>query len=86
MPLDGKSSAQIILFINNDLTWTRILISYIITSRKDLFLGCFPILGHQFSSASNKTYTYKYALPNWINPAATVISLAQFAGFRTATP
>lgn len=85
-PLQGTSSAQIILFINNDLAWTRIIITYIITSRKDLFLGAFPILGYQFSSNSNKTYVYKYALANWLNPAAPVISLAQLAGFRTSTP
>jgi hypothetical protein len=85
-PLQGTSSAQITLFINKDLTWTRIIITYIITSRKDLFLGTFPVLGYQFSSSSNKTFIYKYTLPNWVNPASPVISLAQFAGFRTSTP
>ena len=82
----GASSAQINLWINNDLSWSKIMISYMITSRKDLFLGSFPVFTYPFINSPNNTYLYKYGLPNWINPAAPLNSVAEFAGFRTTTP
>ena len=85
-PTQGAASAQIILFINNDLSWTKVIISYIITSRKDLFLAAFPVLGFQFSSSTSNSYVYRYSLPGWVNPAAPVGAVAEFAGFRTSTP
>lgn len=85
-PIQGAASAQIILFIDNDLSWTRFIISYIITSRKDLFLGAFAMLGFQFSSATTNSYVYRYQLPNWVKPASGLGSVAEFAGFRTSTP
>lgn len=85
-PIQGGNSAQIILFIDNDLSWTRFIISYIITSRKDLFLGAFSMLGFQFSSSTANSYVYKYQLPNWVTPNSAMGSVAEFAGFKTSTP
>jgi hypothetical protein len=82
----GSSSAQINLWINNDMSWAKIVISYIISSRKDLFLGSFPVLTYPFLNSPNNTFLYKYGLPNWTNPTSPVSSVAQFAGFRTSIP
>ena len=75
-PSAGYSNAQIYLFINNDGSWTKITITYIITSRADLFLGAFAVPFYLFSNTATTTYNFKYSLPNWNTPSSPVASLA----------
>ena len=56
----GASSAQINLWINNDLSWSKIMISYMITSRKDLFLGSFPVFTMFIVDASDRSTTVSF--------------------------
>ena len=43
-----SSSAEIVLFISDDNTWSSLQVSYLISSRSDLFLGSFIADGFIF--------------------------------------
>jgi hypothetical protein len=62
LPVKGATSAQLLLFINDDASWTKIIISYIITSRTDLFLGTLSLPAYQLTALANNINTYVYAL------------------------
>jgi hypothetical protein len=84
-PSADFSNAQIYLLINNDGSWTKITVSYIITSRKDIFLGSFAVPFYLFSNPATTTYKFKHSLPNWKAPSSPVSSLSQIAGLRATS-
>lgn len=55
--IQGTTRGQIILYIDNGLSWIRIGISYIISAKKDLFVGTVVASGFQFQQKnSNNVY------------------------------
>ena len=45
---ESASSARIVVIISDDAGWTRLAVSYLISSRSDLFLGAFIADGYIF--------------------------------------
>jgi len=41
LPYDGSNVAKIALLINEDPSWTKVRVTYMISSRKDMYLGAF---------------------------------------------
>lgn len=66
----GRSStmniAQIAFFITEDSSWTILDISYLASSRKDLFIGSFIADGYIFQSGDSNLITVNYGVPNYI--------------------
>ena len=81
--MENKTNAKIILFVNNDNSWIRITVTYIITSRNDLFIGSFAALGSLLNQ-TGKTYSYEYCIKNWTQPKTKITSVAVLSGFRTS--
>lgn len=82
----SASTAQVVVFITDDSTWTSIEVSYLISSRSDLFLGSFIADGYIFQSTSNNVLTLSFGIPNWVSSSSTVIAVTEFAGLRTFLP
>jgi hypothetical protein len=79
----NPSSAQIILFISDDATWTTLTISYLISSRSDLFLGSFIADGYIFQSTASNQLTVRFGVPNFSATNTLVSGVAEFSGIRT---
>ncbi len=79
----NPSSAQIILFLSDDATWTTLTISYLISSRSDLYLGSFIADGYIFQSTASNQLTVRFGIPNWSATNTQVSGVAEFAGLRT---
>ena len=74
-----------LLLIARDNSWSKVTLSYLISSRTDLVLGHFiaEALVSQFNGANQ--LTFNYGIPNWQSTANQVTSVAQFAGLRTTS-
>lgn len=82
----GKSSekvAQLSLFINEDSSWVSLRLSYLISSRADLYSGSFIADGYLFQSSTSNTIKFYYSVPNWTPTTITVFSATQISGIRT---
>jgi hypothetical protein len=79
----SSSSAQILVLITDDATWTSLQINYLISSRSDLFLGSFIADGYIFQSTINNIVTLTYGIPNWGPTANQVFAVTEFSGLRT---
>lgn len=82
----GKSSekvAQLSLFINEDSSWLSLRLSYLISSRADLYSGSFIADGYLFQSSATNTLKFAYSVPNWNPTTITVFSATQISGIRT---
>jgi hypothetical protein len=80
---NNPSSAQVILFISDDATWTTLTISYLISSRNDLFLGSFIADGYIFQSTASNQLTVRFGIPNWSPTNVLVTGITEFSGIRT---
>jgi hypothetical protein len=72
-----------VVFITEDSSWTSLQVSYLLSSRSDLFLGSFIADGYIFQSTNNNQLTLNYVIPNWQSTASQVIAVTEFAGLRT---
>jgi len=82
----GKASekvAQLSLFINEDASWLSLRLSYLISSRADLYSGSFIADGYLFQSSATNTIKFAYSIPNWNPTTITVFSSTQISGIRT---
>ena len=80
----SSSSANLMLFASKDGSWNKIVISYIITSRSDFFLGSFTVSSFQFTSSGLNQYTYRHSLPFWSSSSSNfVYQQAHLSGLRT---
>ena len=83
--INTSPSASLVLFANRDGSWSRIVISYIITSRNDFFFGSFAVSNYQLISSNSNQYTYKHPLNNWSSSSShSVYQQAHISGLRTA--
>ena len=76
--ISGSSSANLILSAKKDGSWSKIVISYIVTSRNDFFLGSFTISSQQFQPLGNNQYTYGHSLVYWSSFGSNSISRLTF--------
>jgi hypothetical protein len=61
-------------------------LSYLISSRSDLFLGSFISDPFLYVDNINSQMTINYAIPNWQPTSNEVIFTTQFSGVRTILP
>ena len=83
----GNSPTQIkiILLINNDNSWSRLKISYLITARQDLWTGAFLVDTLSYYNRSNNNFEIQYVIPDWKGlGAARVEGFTGLAGMRTS--
>ena len=59
------ANAQVILNINNDKSWLKVVISYIISGRSDFLVGFFGVSGFEFTKINPTNFEYKYALADF---------------------
>lgn len=71
------------LFINEDSSWVSLRLSYLISSRADLYSGSFIADGYLFQSSASNTLKFYYSVPNWTPTSITVFSATQISGIRT---
>ena len=82
--ISGTSSANLILSAKKDGSWSKIVISYIVTSRNDFFLGSFTISSHQFQPLGNNQFTYGHSLVYWSSFGShSVYQQAHLSGIKT---
>lgn len=75
--------AEIQVFMDEDSTWTSLQISYLISSRSDLFLGSFVADGYIFQSTPHNTIGLTFGIPGWTSSNSEVTAVTEFAGLRT---
>lgn len=79
----ASTIAEIQVFMDEDSTWTSLQVSYLISSRSDLFLGSFIADGYIFQSTASNTITLTFGIPGWTSSNSQVTAVTEFAGLRT---
>lgn len=79
------ATARIVLFATEDSSWTQIQISYLISSRSDLYLGSFIADGFYFQNSNPTQIALTYSLNNWKSTTGQITAVVEFAGIRTTT-
>ena len=78
------NEAKIVLFINNDNSWSNIKISYIVSARSDLVVGSFLVDTLHLQGRSQNNVEIDYAIADWASNGLSFRSLGFIAGLRTS--
>lgn len=82
--MNSTNIANFILLINEDLSWTNIRASYLISSREDFFLGSFSPDTSSLFTSSDTNLLVQHSLNNWMPSQGTPSFIYLISGLRTS--
>lgn len=71
--------------IDDDGTWTKIKVGYLVTARIDFFLGTFVGDGYFKPKNSNGELLFSYSIPLWNSQSSSATAIALISGLRVIT-
>lgn len=81
--VNNTNNVNFILLINQDYSWTSIIVSFLITARSDFWAGYFvPGIQDLYNTAVNNI-TAQYTITNWV-PKSGVNFIYFISGLRTS--
>ena len=82
--VNNTNSVNFILLINHDLSWSSMVVSFLVTARSDFWAGYFLPDTQDFYNIGVDKVTVHYTINNW-NPTSTRVNFIYLiSGLRTS--